>query len=51
LDLNIRAKREKQSDGNTNAKVDMKETAPDKQQEEFKRATSVCLDARGYSVR
>ena len=47
----IRAKREKKKDGNTNAQADTKKTAQDKQKEDFKRATSACLDARGYSVR
>jgi hypothetical protein len=47
----IRAKREKKKDGDTKAQSDTKETAQDKQKEDFKRATSACLDARGYSVR
>jgi hypothetical protein len=47
----IRAKREKKKDDSTKAQADTKKTAQDQQKEDFKRATSACLDARGYSVR
>ena len=47
----IRSKREKKKDDEAKQKTDAKQTAQDKQKDDFKRATSACLDARGYSVR
>jgi hypothetical protein len=47
----VRSKREKKKDGTTGAQADQKKSAQDKKQDDFKRAISACLDARGYSVR
>ncbi|MGB9417342.1 MAG: hypothetical protein WCB58_13585 [Acidobacteriaceae bacterium] len=47
----IRSKREKKKDDEAKQKTEAKQTGQDKQKDDFKRATSACLDARGYSVR
>jgi hypothetical protein len=47
----IRSKREKKKDDEAKQKTEAKQTAQEKQKDDFKRATSACLDARGYSVR
>jgi hypothetical protein len=47
----IRSKREKKKDDQAKQQTEAKKTAQDKKQDDFKRATSACLDARGYSVR
>jgi hypothetical protein len=47
----IRSKREKKKDDEAKQQTEAKKTAPDKKQDDFKRAISACLDARGYSVR
>ncbi len=47
----IRSKREQKKDAKPSQQADTKKTAQDKKMDDFKRATSACLDARGYSVR
>jgi hypothetical protein len=47
----IRAKREEKKDDQAEAQASAKKTAQNKKLDEFKRATTACLDARGYSVR
>ena len=47
----IRSKREKKKDDEAKQKTEAKQTTQEKQKDDFKRATSACLDARGYSVR
>ena len=47
----IRARREKKKDDEAKQKTEAKQTTQEKQKDDFKRATSACLDARGYSVR
>lgn len=47
----IRSKREKKKEDEAEQKTEAKQTTQQKQQDDFKRATSACLDARGYSVR
>lgn len=47
----IRAKREKKKEDQTQAQADAKKTTQNKKLDDFKRATTACLDARGYSVR
>jgi hypothetical protein len=47
----IRSRREKKKDDEAKQKSEAKPTAQEKQKDDFKRATSACLDARGYSVR
>ncbi|MDX6464693.1 MAG: hypothetical protein QOJ51_7039 [Acidobacteriaceae bacterium] len=47
----IRSKREKKKDDEAKQQTEAKKTARDKKQDDFKRAVSACLDARGYSVR
>jgi hypothetical protein len=47
----MRSKREKKKDDEAKQQAEEKKTAEDKRQDDFKRAISACLDARGYSVR
>jgi hypothetical protein len=47
----MRSKREQKKDTKSTQQADDKKTAQDKKKDDFKRATSACLDARGYSVR
>ena len=47
----MRSKREQKKDAKSAQQTDDKKTAQDKKKDDFKRATSACLDARGYSVR
>jgi hypothetical protein len=47
----IRSKREKKKDDEAKQKTEAKQTMQEKQKDDFKRAISACLDARGYSVR
>ncbi len=47
----MRSKREQKKDAKSTQQSDDKKTAQDKKKDDFKRATSACLDARGYSVR
>jgi hypothetical protein len=47
----VRSKREKKKEDTAEAQADQKKSAQDKKQDDFKRAISACLDARGYSVR
>jgi hypothetical protein len=47
----IRAKREKKKEDQAAAQADSKKAAQNKNLDDFKRATTACLDARGYSVR
>ena len=47
----IRSKHEKKKDDEAKQQTEAKTTAKDKKQDDFKRAISACLDARGYSVR
>jgi hypothetical protein len=46
----MRSKREQKKDTKSTEQTDAKKTAQDKKMDDFKRATSACLDARGYSV-
>jgi hypothetical protein len=47
----IRAKREKSKDDKAQSQADAKKTAENQKKDNFKRATTACLEARGYSVR
>ena len=47
----IRSKREKKKEDQAQAQADAKKTTQNKKLDDFKRATTACLDARGYSVR
>ena len=47
----IKSKREQKKDTKSTQQADTKKTAQDQNKDDFKRATSACLDARGYSVR
>lgn len=47
----IRAKREKKKEDQAQTQADAKKTTQNKKLDDFKRATTACLDARGYSVR
>lgn len=47
----IRSKHEKKKDDEAKQQTEAKTIAKDKKQDDFKRAISACLDARGYSVR
>jgi hypothetical protein len=47
----IRSKREKKKDDQAQAQADAKKTTQNQKLDDFKRATTACLDARGYSVR
>jgi hypothetical protein len=47
----IRAKREKSKDDKAQSQADAKKTAENEKKDNFKRATTACLEARGYSVR
>jgi hypothetical protein len=47
----IKAKREKKKEDQAQAQADAKKTAQNQKLDDFKRATTACLEARGYSVR
>jgi hypothetical protein len=47
----IRAKREKSQDDKAQSQADAKKTAETQKKDNFERATTACLEARGYSVR
>ena len=47
----IKSKREKKKEDEAQTQADAKKTAQNQKLDDFKRATTACLEARGYSVR